>query len=337
MGKDWQHAFVASFPNTEQDEVEYARMVADHLEIDATIKEIDPIEVIEELDHYLYLFEELYITSPIPFVLTYGAIKSAGISVTLDGHGADEICAGYPFDYIVALRDARWDMGKAVEISTAYYESMPKDSVRYAKLPSKPTFIAQMHFSLVLRRMAHMRSFRKSKDRKHRQWKKLDHLSRQLYMSTHETILPTLLRNYDRYSMANGVEIRMPFLDHRLVSYAFSLPWQSKLRNGFSKAIIRDAVRPFLPETVVNRKTKIGFNSPTAEWIRGPLKEYFLDILESRSFKECSLIDSTKTALAIKGVIESPEVDYTDGERVWKLMMPYLWERSFVKHTFGKK
>lgn len=77
----------------------------------------------------------------------------------------------------------------------------------------------------------------------HPNWKKLDNLNKVLFVSTHETILPTLLRNYDRDSMASGVEIRMPFLDYRIVEFAFSIGWKSKLHGGFSKSIVRDALR----------------------------------------------------------------------------------------------
>ena len=56
-------------------------------------------------------------------------------------------------------------------------------------------------------------------------YKKMDKLGKILYVSSHETILPTLLRNYDRYSMASSVEIRMPFMDHRMVTLGMSLPW----------------------------------------------------------------------------------------------------------------
>lgn len=84
----------------------------------------------------------------------------------------------------------------------------------------------------------------------HPNWKKLDNLNKVLFVSTHETILPTLLRNYDRDSMASGVEIRMPFLDYRIVEFAFSIGWKSKLHGGFSKSIVRDACADFMPHDI---------------------------------------------------------------------------------------
>lgn len=333
MGGNWQHAFVASFPGTPLDETAYARMVTDHLGIEATIIEVDPLKAMADLDRYFYLFEDLYITSPIPFMLTYGAVKSAGISVTLDGHGADELFGGYSFDYLSALRDAGWNVRQAYDIATTYYDSWPKGSNQFAKLPSKTRFILERHARHLARTALRRPPLAASRDSSHPAWASLGHMNQQLYVSTHETILPTLLRNYDRYSMANSVEIRMPFMDHRLVSLAFSLPWHSKVRGGFSKAIVRDGVAPYMPSEVAWRKAKIGFNSPVVDWMKGPLRGFFLDVVESRSFRESELIDPAETAKAIRGVIDDPAAQFSDGERAWTLLSPYLWERAVIGHA----
>ena len=93
-----------------------------------------------------------------------------------------------------------------------------------------------------------------SKDSKHINFSRLDNFSRSLYVIFHESILPTLLRNYDRYSMINSVEIRMPFMDHRIVSFVNSLPYSSKLGNGYTKKLIRDALDPYMPKEITWRK-----------------------------------------------------------------------------------
>lgn len=331
MGESWQHAFVASFPGTPLDETKYARLVTDHLNIDATVVEIDPLQSIADLDRYFYLFEDLYITSPIPFMLTYKAVKEHGTSVTLDGHGADELYGGYNFDYLVALRDAGWNLKQAYEIVGTHFDGLPENSLQFAKMPSKSRFIAEYHARHMARKVLRRGSQYVSKDAQHPIWRNLDHLNQQLYISTHETILPTLLRNYDRYSMANGVEIRMPFMDHRIVTLAFSLPWTSKVRGGFSKAIVRDAMAPYMPLEVAYRKTKIGFNSPIVDWMKGPLKTFFLDTISSQSFSSSGLVDSKEVRRAIRYVIDNPEAKFSDGELAWTMLMPYLWERAILK------
>jgi asparagine synthase (glutamine-hydrolysing) len=168
-------------------------------------------------------------------------------------------------------------------------------------------------------------------DSNHQQWKRLGSLNQRLYSTTHETVLPTLLRNYDRYSMANGVEIRMPFMDHRIVTLAFSLPWTSKIRGGFAKAIVRDAMASYLPQQVAYRKTKIGFNSPIVDWMQGPLKGFMLDTISSQSFKECTLIDSADVANKIRSVINKKDAKFAEGERAWTMLTPYLWEQSVIR------
>jgi asparagine synthase (glutamine-hydrolysing) len=93
--RDWQHAFVASFPGTPLDESRYAKIVADNIGIEANYVDINPLKYWENLEDYFYKFEELYITSPIPMLMTYAEVKKHGVTVTLDGHGADELFSGY--------------------------------------------------------------------------------------------------------------------------------------------------------------------------------------------------------------------------------------------------
>jgi len=338
MGESWQHAFVASFPGTPQDETEYARMVANHIGIYPVVIEIDPLRDISNLSQYFYLFEDLHTTFPIPFMQTYGAVKAHNVSVTLDGHGADELFGGYTFDFLRALEDAGWNLSQAIDIVDTYYAAFGESAQFNNHLPPKSIFLAKWYKDRGMWLGKHgvkkiLGRSRPSKhmDDKHPRWKNLGSLNQQLYTSTHETILPTLLRNYDRYSMASGVEIRMPFMDHRIVSFAFALPWTSKIRKGFSKAIIRDAVARYMPGEVAYRKTKIGFNSPMVDWMQGPLKIFMLDTIASSSFRECQLIDSTVVANKIQYVIDNPGAKFTEALDAWNLLTPFLWEQSVIR------
>ena len=69
-----------------------------------------------------------------------------------------------------------------------------------------------------------------------------------LYHSFHRESLPRILRNFDAYSMGHGVEVRMPFLDWNVVCYAFSAPDESKVSDGFTKRLLREAMRGVVPE-----------------------------------------------------------------------------------------
>ncbi len=327
MNEDWQHAFVACFPGTPLDESRYARMVTDHLGIEATFLEIDPLRVIDRLDEYLYLQEDLYVTSPIPFMMTYDAMRSHGVKVTIDGHGADELFGGYPFDYLYALRDTGLHLKAAREILSTYYGSAPEQSVQF-RLPPMWGYWFKWHVIDIARRL--LRRERQMPGEGHARFRSFDALNKVLYRSVHLNVLPTLLRNYDRYSMANGVEIRMPFMDHRIVCYAFSLPWTSKVRSGFSKCIVRDAISPYMPHEVTWRKGKIGFSSPVVDWMKGPLRRFFLDTISSVSFAQSALIDAAKAGAAVRRVIADPAATFRMGEQAWTEVMPYLWEQAVI-------
>jgi asparagine synthase (glutamine-hydrolysing) len=105
-----------------------------------------------------------------------------------------------------------------------------------------------------------------------------------LFADFHQRSLPGILRDFDRYSMAHGVEVRSPFLDWRVVCYCFSLPSESVLGGGFTKRILREAMRDRLPETIRTRSRKVPFKSPMAEWWQGPLLELARDTVSSESF-----------------------------------------------------
>ncbi len=120
-----------------------------------------------------------------------------------------------------------------------------------------------------------------------------------LYHLTRTTSLPTLLQYEDRNSMAFSIESRVPFLDHRLTEYAFSLPDNAKIHHGETKKILRRSLSTILPEAITHRKDKKGFVTPgEIKWLRGPLRFLVdadsskLDFLDQKKIK--SLIDNFK-------------------------------------------
>ncbi|MBR4718616.1 MAG: asparagine synthase (glutamine-hydrolyzing) [Lachnospiraceae bacterium] len=332
MNRDWQHAYVATFPGTTMDESEYARKVTDYLGIDSTFVTIDPLKAFPKLDDLIYLFEDVYLTSPIPMMLLYGALREDHTLVTIDGHGADELFGGYTFDFIHALRDARGAKERDMVLD-AYTGSFPDDGSNIS-LKSKGKTSVYLNYikrSIKDRLRSGKEGYKRVRAAGDERYRRMDTLNKILYASSHETILPTLLRNYDRYSMANGVEIRMPFMDHRIVTLAMSIGWKSKLHGGFSKSIVRDAMAPYMPKEIAYRRTKIGFNTPIVEWMQGPLKEYFMDMISSSSFKNCDLIDPALTASGVLEVINNSSATFAMGEQAWSKLYPYLWEKNVLR------
>lgn len=331
MNKDWQHAFVATFPGTTMDESVYAKQVTDYLGIKSTQVVIDPAKAIDRIEDYLYLFEDVYLTSPIPMMELYHALRENGTLVTIDGHGADELFGGYTFDFINALQDAR-NAEERNTILDAYINSFPDDGSNFAlKNRSRGAVLSQFKKRQLKQKIR--RIFKKPLNQGFvpEGFEELDTLNKILYKSTHKNILPTLLRNYDHYSMASGVEIRMPFMDHRIVELAFSIGWRSKLHGGYSKSIIRDALAPIMPESIAYRRTKIGFNTPIVEWMKGPMREYFQDMINSVSFANCNLINSREVKMLVNQVIEDPGATFAQGEKAWSMLYPYMWEQFVLK------
>ena len=154
-----------------------------------------------------------------------------------------------------------------------------------------------------------------------------DHLNRELYQDFHIRILPRILRNFDRLSMAHGVEIRAPFLDWRLVSYAFSLPSNAKIGNGFTKRILRESMLSILPETIRMRKAKIGFSSPMNAWYEHSLKAFVLDSVNSQEFLGSRIWDGP----VIRDYVEDcfKKKDYHNATRSWKYVQAMILMKSF--------
>jgi asparagine synthase (glutamine-hydrolysing) len=158
-----------------------------------------------------------------------------------------------------------------------------------------------------------------------------DNLNMHLLDLSFCTIMPTLLRNYDRYSMMSGVEIRIPLLDYRIVEFAFSINNESKIRNGYSKSILRDVSSDWLPERIIKNKQKIGFAPPIFDWIKGPLKDFILDEIHSINFNNSSLINSKKLKNEIEDLMTNPvQKKLYDTEKIWKSFNIFLWEKAFL-------
>lgn len=95
-------------------------------------------------------------------------------------------------------------------------------------------------------------------------------LNRELYKLLYYSMLPRILHDVDRNSMAHSLEVRLPFLDYRLVEYAFSLDSKYKIKNSWTKYIVRKGMKKYLPKKIYSRRTKLGFPAPFSTWLRNP-------------------------------------------------------------------
>jgi len=102
--------------------------------------------------------------------------------------------------------------------------------------------------------------------------------------------LPTLLRNFDFAGMINSVEIRMPFMDWRLVSFLYGLPMNQKIGQGYTKRIVRESMKGKLPEDVRLRTFKVGIGSPWQHWEKTTLQTWTKDMYHSKKVQDAQKI-----------------------------------------------
>lgn len=311
VSRDWQHTFVASMPGTSIDETAYAQAASDYIGVDLKKVEISGKISPQTLYRYMYLCEDPYLTPPVPFMQTYGSMADAGIKVTIDGHGADELFGGYTFDLWHAGKDMRNSPRRLKRLLQVYNDAVTEEE--------------KVSWDQMLCRMDALEGEEGGES-----WKTGDALNRRLYEETHRQTLPTLFRCYDRYSMGNGVEIRMPFMDWRIVCFAFSIPWTSKIRNGYTKSIVRDTAAQFMDRDVIFRKRKIGFNSPVTEWFSGEWKEFLFDTVHSRDFYECGLIHPLEVCMKVQKFYSGNHSEGISGEQLWGALVPYFWKKAVI-------
>jgi asparagine synthase (glutamine-hydrolysing) len=102
--------------------------------------------------------------------------------------------------------------------------------------------------------------------------------NRLLHLDLRTFLVDNILEYTDKMSMAVGLEVRVPYLDSRLVEHSFSIPFAGKLRGGTSKAVLKEVCGDLLPPTSAKAPKK-GFNAPLGQWMRGPLDRYFDDCM----------------------------------------------------------
>ena len=90
---------------------------------------------------------------------------------------------------------------------------------------------------------------------------------------------------------------------------------------------------PYMPRDIAYRKTKIGFNSPIVDWMRGPLKGFMLDTISSRSFRECAVVDVLRTTESVRKVLSGERPSFADAQEAWVDFSPYLWEQAVLKRA----
>jgi asparagine synthase (glutamine-hydrolysing) len=156
-----------------------------------------------------------------------------------------------------------------------------------------------------------------------------DPLDRMLYLELRHFLADHNLNYTDKTGMAAGVEVRVPFLDPELVEYASKIPASEKFRGRTSKYLLKKAMEPYLPRSVIYRP-KSGFGVPLRKWLHGRMRGVMLDLLSEKSLKKRGLFDANR----VKQLIDKDFRGETDAAYpLFSLMCIEWWQRIFLDET----
>jgi len=140
------------------------------------------------------------------------------------------------------------------------------------------------------------------------------------------TKLPRVLRFNDHVSMAYGRELRVPYLDHRMVEFCFGLSAQQKIDNGVQKVLMRESMSKYIP-SVVNAKAKKAFGAVQSEWMRSHLRDYVYAILDSKSFSGRRYWDQEKLRERVGRFFEG---EGDNSFYIWQFINLEIWLRQHI-------
>ncbi len=154
-------------------------------------------------------------------------------------------------------------------------------------------------------------------------------MERYMFVDQNFYLADDILYKTDRMSMAHSLEVRPPFLDHRIVEFAASLPLELKIKGFNQKFILRELMRDKLPKSVLTRP-KTGFDIPTHDWFRGPLRALLLDTLTPEAVRATGIFDFREIE-ALIGDHMSRRINA--GYHLWGLLTLFLWMKRWRVET----
>lgn len=154
--------------------------------------------------------------------------------------------------------------------------------------------------------------------------KNLTFIEKMMFIDATTYLPDDILVKVDRAAMANSLETRVPFLDHRVVEYAWNLPMNLKIREGKGKWILREILYKHVPKKLIERP-KMGFGIPLDQWLRGPLREWVLDILSPDNLSKHGLLNSVEIQTKLR--------EHMSGNKNWQYQ---LWDVLMFQSWYDK-
>jgi asparagine synthase (glutamine-hydrolysing) len=268
--------------DSSNDESEFAKTVADISNVDLHYVTPDYNDFLKTIDEVIYTQEEPF-GSPSMFMgwHVFQKAKELKCSVMLNGQGGDEILLGYEryFSSTMSLKKPFLFLKQAL------------NQFKNSRLSFKDTFLYFLYFTnksiriYLLKKKSFLKNIYKSNHHFSFIKKSVESFSNPDKLQIFEISvlqLPHLLRYEDRNSMRHSIETRLPFLDYRLVEFAISLPTALKIKDGWTKFILRKAIEDLLPPNIVWRKNKYGFEAPDKIWLNNYAIEMYNEVKSSK-------------------------------------------------------
>ena len=290
-------AFCLNYSNTPSDEFNYALDVIKKSQIDLTLVHVSPNSPMISPDlirDCIYSSEQLSNLFLGPFIL-YQAMSKEGYKVSIDGHGADELLGGYKTFARASIADCINQYGTNIELQELRdtWINAGVSADRIDALINKLSLQGQQKMGNNLRN------------------KSIHEISRRM--------LPWILDTYDKIPMAHNIEVRSPFLDWRIVEFCLSIPSEAKIGGGFTKRILRDAMKDIIPNSIRLRYSKLGFAPPMASYLENKsLQSYILDIICSSNYLESKLFNGPKNRKLIESAITQNNLHSIAETSLWK-------------------
>jgi asparagine synthase (glutamine-hydrolysing) len=333
-----QHVVSACFDEPRYDERPYMDAVLDQTGAISHRTFPDVTRVLDELDDFTWHMDEpITSTSHYAQWCVYREAKQSGLTVMLDGQGADEQLAGYTefFElmFIEIIRNFRFlQLEREIKLfnerrKTAFYASGPRfvaELVLRAFTPDAIKRLRRKHqagpigpYTAEQTKNPEIASFRNGFDFKHPR--------RFIYAQIYRT-LAVLLHYGDRNSMAFSIESRLPFLDYRLVETLFSMPLSHKIRYGLTKRVMREAMRGVMPDLITDRQSKLGFTTPEEDWMRKN-PELFHTMLESAVLRLSPRVQAERTLAWYDELVRTDR--FRECHVIWRIISAARWADIF--------
>lgn len=326
------------------DETQYARMVAEKFGTDHHELKITPQQFADFIPEYIHLMDEPVTEAAAISLFFVSKLAKEKVTVALSGEGSDEIFAGYDlYQYMNVLEKYRGIVGqKGTELFARASNTLLGKSHKVSKYlnmatqPIEQRYKGMSTYPDAQKEALYREDFKVELESAKAgsghgafsaqlfdKTKSNDQLSKMLYFDTKTWLVDDLLIKADRMSMATSVELRVPFLDYRLVEFAASIPSKHKISKGEGKYPLKKMMEGILPNDIIYRK-KMGFPTPLKLMFQNELREYAQNLLLAQDSRVHKFFKEERIAQ----LIEEHNADkYDHHKTLWQLVVLEEWLR----------